>query len=57
MSGEAKRLVVVSNHVGPLNDEGKAGGLAVGLADALRRRGGEAEGSEHERATHRANIG
>ncbi|WP_152048027.1 alpha,alpha-trehalose-phosphate synthase (UDP-forming) [Aureimonas psammosilenae] len=34
------RLVVVSNRVGPLSDEGKAGGLAVGLADALRRRGG-----------------
>jgi trehalose 6-phosphate synthase len=34
------RLVVVSNRVGPLDDEGKAGGLAVGLADALRRRGG-----------------
>ncbi|GGE25137.1 alpha,alpha-trehalose-phosphate synthase (UDP-forming) [Aureimonas endophytica] len=39
MSKEA-RLVVVSNRVGPLSDEGKAGGLAVGLADALRRRGG-----------------
>ena len=26
------RLVVVSNRVGPLSDEGKAGGLAVGLA-------------------------
>ncbi|WAJ26989.1 alpha,alpha-trehalose-phosphate synthase (UDP-forming) [Antarcticirhabdus aurantiaca] len=35
-----RRLVVVSNRVGPLDDEGKAGGLAVGLADALRRRGG-----------------
>jgi len=34
------RLVVVSNRVGPLSDEGKAGGLAVGLADALRQRGG-----------------
>ncbi len=34
------RLVVISNRVGPLNDEGKAGGLAVGLADALRQRGG-----------------
>ena len=34
------RLVVISNRVGPLNDEGKAGGLAVGLADALRTRGG-----------------
>ncbi|KAB0677984.1 alpha,alpha-trehalose-phosphate synthase (UDP-forming) [Aureimonas leprariae] len=37
---EKQRLVVVSNRVGPLSDEGKAGGLAVGLADALRRRGG-----------------
>ena len=34
------RLVVISNRVGPLNDEGKAGGLAVGLADALRARTG-----------------
>jgi trehalose 6-phosphate synthase len=34
------RLFVVSNRVGPLNDDRKAGGLAVGLADALRRRGG-----------------
>ncbi len=34
------RLVVISNRVGPLNDEGKAGGLAVGLADALRQRSG-----------------
>ncbi len=34
------RLVVISNRVGPLNDEGRAGGLAVGLADALRQRGG-----------------
>ncbi len=34
------RLVVISNRVGPLSDEGKAGGLAVGLADALRKRGG-----------------
>ncbi|BDA86068.1 alpha,alpha-trehalose-phosphate synthase (UDP-forming) [Aureimonas sp. SA4125] len=37
---EKGRLVVVSNRVGPLTDEGKAGGLAVGLADALKRRGG-----------------
>ncbi|TFF24960.1 trehalose-6-phosphate synthase [Jiella endophytica] len=35
-----RRLVAVSNRVGPLNDEGKAGGLAVGLSDALKRRGG-----------------
>jgi trehalose 6-phosphate synthase len=35
-----RRLVVISNRVGPLSDEGKAGGLAVGLADALRTRGG-----------------
>ena len=34
------RLVVVSNRVGPLSDSGKAGGLAVGLADALKTRGG-----------------
>jgi len=34
------RLFVISNRVGPLADGGKAGGLAVGLADALRRRGG-----------------
>lgn len=40
MTDRQKRLVVVSNRVGPLSDEGKAGGLAVGLADALRRRGG-----------------
>ncbi|MBK1624797.1 alpha,alpha-trehalose-phosphate synthase (UDP-forming) [Afifella marina] len=35
-----RRLVVVSNRVGPLHDGGKAGGLAVGLGDALRTRGG-----------------
>lgn len=34
------RLVVVSNRVGPLSDTGQAGGLAVGLADALKTRGG-----------------
>ncbi|MGH6925303.1 MAG: alpha,alpha-trehalose-phosphate synthase (UDP-forming) [Propylenella sp.] len=34
------RLFAISNRVGPLSDEGKAGGLAVGLADALRHRGG-----------------
>ncbi len=34
------RLVAVSNRVGPLSDEGRAGGLAVGFADALRERGG-----------------
>jgi trehalose 6-phosphate synthase len=34
------RFFVISNRVGPLTDEGKAGGLAVGLADALRQRGG-----------------
>ena len=34
------RLVVVSNRVGPLGDDRKAGGLAVGIADAFRRRGG-----------------
>jgi trehalose 6-phosphate synthase len=40
MTDRSNRLVFVSNRVGPLGDEGKAGGLAVGLADALRRRGG-----------------
>ncbi len=34
------RLFVVSNRVGPLNDAATAGGLAVGLGDALRERGG-----------------
>ncbi len=34
------RLVVVSNRVGPLKDSRKAGGLAVGLVDALKRDGG-----------------
>ena len=34
------KLIVVSNRVGPLRDSGRAGGLAVGLVDALRRRGG-----------------
>ena len=40
MADARRRLVAVSNRVGPLNDEGKAGGLAVGLSDALKRRGG-----------------
>ena len=34
------RLIVVSNRVGPMRDSGRAGGLAVGLVDALRERGG-----------------
>lgn len=34
------RLVVVSNRVGPLRDSGRAGGLAVGLVDALKKHGG-----------------
>lgn len=34
------RLVVVSNRVGPLVSGGKAGGLAVAMADALSERGG-----------------
>lgn len=34
------RLFVVSNRVGPLGDDRKAGGLAVGIGDAFRRRGG-----------------
>ena len=40
MMAAPRRLVVVSNRVGPLDDDAKAGGLAVGLADALKRRGG-----------------
>ncbi|KQT82193.1 trehalose-6-phosphate synthase [Aurantimonas sp. Leaf443] len=60
MSGAKRRLVAVSNRVGPLTDEGKAGGLAVGLSDALRRRGGvwfgwsgevSAEGTDSEART------
>ena len=39
-SKKGGQLVVVSNRVGPLSDTGKAGGLAVGLAAALRARGG-----------------
>ncbi|MEM8853287.1 MAG: trehalose-6-phosphate synthase [Pseudomonadota bacterium] len=35
-----KRIVVVSNRVGPLTDTGRAGGLAVALVDVLRERGG-----------------
>lgn len=34
------RLVVVSNRVANLHDPGQAGGLAVGLGDALQARGG-----------------
>lgn len=34
------RRVVVSNRVGPLKDTGRAGGLAVGLVDALTQTGG-----------------
>jgi trehalose 6-phosphate synthase len=46
------RLIVVSNRVGPLRDSSRAGGLAVGLVDALRQRGGlwfgwSGETSEH----------
>ena len=35
-----KRLVVVSNRVADLSRSAQAGGLAVGLADSLRQRGG-----------------
>ncbi len=35
-----RRLIVVSNRVGPLVSGGKAGGLAVAMADALQERGG-----------------
>jgi len=34
------RLICVSNRVGPLKDTAKAGGLAVGLVDALKDAGG-----------------
>lgn len=34
------RLVVVSNRVGPIRDSARAGGLAVAIVDALKRRGG-----------------
>ncbi len=34
------RLVVVSNRTGPVTDTARAGGLAVALVDAMRRRGG-----------------
>ena len=40
MSQPTRRLVVVSNRVGPLVSDGKAGGLAVAMADALKERGG-----------------
>ncbi len=39
MSG-ARRLVAASNRVGPVKGAAAAGGLAVGLVDALRERGG-----------------
>ncbi|MGE0501367.1 MAG: trehalose-6-phosphate synthase [Rhizobiaceae bacterium] len=34
------RLIIVSNRVGDLDNPAQSGGLAVALADALRRRGG-----------------
>ncbi|RFC62094.1 trehalose-6-phosphate synthase [Fulvimarina endophytica] len=40
MAETQSRLVAVSNRVGPLSDEGQAGGLVVGLSDALKRHGG-----------------
>lgn len=40
MPDTSRRLVVVSNRVGPLVSGGKAGGLAVAMADALKERGG-----------------
>jgi len=36
----SRRLVVVSNRLGNIRDLAQAGGLAVGVADALARRGG-----------------
>lgn len=40
MTAPSRRLIVVSNRVGPLVSDGKAGGLAVAMADALKERGG-----------------
>ena len=37
---EPARLVAVSNRVGPVRGAAAAGGLAVGLVDVLRERGG-----------------
>ncbi len=39
-NGKESRLVVVSNRVADLRSSSQSGGLAVGLADALRERGG-----------------
>jgi trehalose 6-phosphate synthase len=39
-SRKPSRLVVVSNRVGPATDAARAGGLAVALVEAMRRRGG-----------------
>ncbi|MER8566485.1 hypothetical protein NKH85_14555 [Mesorhizobium sp. M0924] len=36
----ARRLVVVSNRLGNIRDLSQAGGLAVGIGDALAERGG-----------------
>src|SRR6478672_3152084 len=39
-NAEPRRLVVVSNRLGNIRDLSQAGGLAVGVADALAERGG-----------------
>lgn len=39
-ASDARRLVVVSNRLGNIRDMSQAGGLAVGVADALAQRGG-----------------
>ena len=38
-----RRLVAVSNRVGPVRNAAAAGGLAVGLVDALQEHGGWAD--------------
>lgn len=48
-SGTMKRLVIVSNRVADLHSGSQTGGLAVGLADALKERGGVWFGWDGER--------
>ena len=44
----ARRLVVISNRLGNIRDLSQAGGLAVGVADALAERGGLWLGASEE---------
>jgi len=58
-SSKQPRLVVVSNRTGPITDTARAGGLAVALVDAMRRRGGlwfGWSGSVSEGALSRATV-